>query len=75
MRCIKRKRTRKQLMEEEGRRINERWLMKAGRAGRKRWGGGNGGGNGGGGAKERKHELQPFRARGALQGNLTLATQ
>lgn len=27
-------------MEEEGRRINERWLMKAGRAGRKRWGGG-----------------------------------
>lgn len=41
MRCIKKKRTRAQLMEEEGRRIKESRLMKAGRAGRKRWGGGN----------------------------------
>lgn len=36
-------------MEEEGRRINESRLMKAGRAGKKRWGGGNQGG----GAEER----------------------
>lgn len=54
MGCIKKTRTKEQLMEKEWRRINESWFMKAGRAGRKRWGGEEGGTEGEGRKNENR---------------------